>query len=392
MKKLLYVLILMPLFFTTKAQQSGSIGNKTANQHIKHSLNNRIENTSTCKPDSEYWWSADTTTGTHWVFDDKEFFTYDANSNLIDDKFNHFNGSTWVTTRENVFTYNINNNVATDITFYNGMANDKMEYTYNTNDKKTKILELWNYGSGWTNYYLDTFMYDVSNNLISKIEMQWIGNAWVNNTQFTYFYNANNLMIKSYFKTWNNTYWSNIGEDTFIYDVNNNLITDFGKAWSGTTWKNSDSTTNTYDTNNNLTTYNVKTWNGTAWGNWNWYTYTYCNNNCISTWDTKTWDSARNGWKNYDSLITFCSYSTGIKKTILSTKKITVYPNPASTFINIEVGIENEEVKIVDVLGNEVTNEKLKDVNNLQIDVSNLPSGVYLIRTATQGTQKFIKQ
>src|ERR1700757_3191155 len=105
MKKLLHLIILVPLFcFIARAQQGGlpkrnpKFDLKNTTSHLKYNLTNRVESVTTCEVDSEYWWAGDTVNMTNWVFDDKEFFTYDTNGNLIDDKFNHFNGITWVTT------------------------------------------------------------------------------------------------------------------------------------------------------------------------------------------------------------------------------------------------------------------------------------------------------
>jgi hypothetical protein len=63
-----------------------------------------------------------------------------------------------------------------------------------------------------------------------------------------------------------------------------------------------------------------------------------------------------------------------------------IYPNPTTGMINIEGLMLNDNISICDVLSNELINTKQKS-----IDVSNLQSGVYLIKTK-QGTTKFIKQ
>lgn len=65
-----------------------------------------------------------------------------------------------------------------------------------------------------------------------------------------------------------------------------------------------------------------------------------------------------------------------------------IYPNPASDLLNIISLPQLAEVKIYDVLGNEILQVK----NNItQIDVSGLLDGVYFIRIGNS-TQKFIKQ
>ncbi len=74
-----------------------------------------------------------------------------------------------------------------------------------------------------------------------------------------------------------------------------------------------------------------------------------------------------------------------------------VYPNPANTIINLELGDENGvvDIKMNDVLGNEVRNEKAEGKKHLQIDVSDLQNGIYFVSIRTAGnliTKKIIVQ
>ena len=65
---------------------------------------------------------------------------------------------------------------------------------------------------------------------------------------------------------------------------------------------------------------------------------------------------------------------------VSSENKLGVYPNPASTEINI-----NEYVEVVDMLGNKVASGKGR------IDVSNLQVGVYFVKSEN-ATTKFVKE
>jgi hypothetical protein len=70
---------------------------------------------------------------------------------------------------------------------------------------------------------------------------------------------------------------------------------------------------------------------------------------------------------------------------------VALYPNPATTLLNIEMPQNLKQAKVYSVLGEVVLNTKMK-----AIDVSNLKSGLYLISIETEnGTQtikRFIKQ
>ena len=58
--------------------------------------------------------------------------------------------------------------------------------------------------------------------------------------------------------------------------------------------------------------------------------------------------------------------------------QINIYPNPATTTINITYNLQVATCSLYDVLGNEVINKKEKE-----IDVSNLSNGVYFIQEKT---------
>lgn len=83
--------------------------------------------------------------------------------------------------------------------------------------------------------------------------------------------------------------------------------------------------------------------------------------------------------------------STGLKEAL--TVNINVFPNPSTNYLNI--GIENnkiEAVEIIDVNGRQLNNHSM---NQNSIDVSNLPTGIYLLRIHAEKevyVQKFVKK
>jgi len=89
---------------------------------------------------------------------------------------------------------------------------------------------------------------------------------------------------------------------------------------------------------------------------------------------------------------------TGIANTGSVKDAISVYPNPATDFIGINLSSNAtlKEIKILDLTGRTIeTRPVQKGENNVRISVSDYPSGVYLISfTTDQGTKvrKFIKR
>lgn len=75
-----------------------------------------------------------------------------------------------------------------------------------------------------------------------------------------------------------------------------------------------------------------------------------------------------------------------------------VSPNPTASILKIQLssGILDGDVKVFDMLGKQILNNKISINNNIaQIDVSNISNGLYLIKVSSGGniqTKRFIKQ
>ena len=85
--------------------------------------------------------------------------------------------------------------------------------------------------------------------------------------------------------------------------------------------------------------------------------------------------------------------------TVLSIKNNSVldfsmYPNPTSNMLNISAKETIQDTQIFNVLGKNVMNVKVNN-RKASIDVTNLATGIYLVKysvNGTIGTAKFVKQ
>jgi hypothetical protein len=73
-----------------------------------------------------------------------------------------------------------------------------------------------------------------------------------------------------------------------------------------------------------------------------------------------------------------------------------VYPNPSDSRLNIQLkqGIINGQIEIFDMLGKQVINHTLNSENLSTINISELNSGLYLIKVSFEGsseTKRFVK-
>ena len=66
-----------------------------------------------------------------------------------------------------------------------------------------------------------------------------------------------------------------------------------------------------------------------------------------------------------------------------------VYPNPSNDLLYLEGLDKDEEIEILDLYLNKLV--KFEFMSEESIDISNLKSGIYFIRSSTHGTIKFIK-
>lgn len=69
---------------------------------------------------------------------------------------------------------------------------------------------------------------------------------------------------------------------------------------------------------------------------------------------------------------------------------VSVYPNPASTFVNIEAGSEIKSIKLNDASGKLIVNKKSDSLQE-KLNIEHLPKGVYILTIELKG-QKIIKK
>ncbi|HET6226795.1 MAG TPA: M4 family metallopeptidase [Bacteroidia bacterium] len=75
----------------------------------------------------------------------------------------------------------------------------------------------------------------------------------------------------------------------------------------------------------------------------------------------------------------------------INADNITVFPNPASSFIGIKSTTNITGVQVMDVLGKVVLTDNTAKASETQLNVSTLNTGVYFIRINTVNAQKLVK-
>ena len=83
----------------------------------------------------------------------------------------------------------------------------------------------------------------------------------------------------------------------------------------------------------------------------------------------------------------------GIEEFRIQNSEFRIWPNPTSSMLNLELGIQNgaTELQVADILGNVLIHNSEFITHNFALDVGGLTPGVYFVKTS-KGTAKFIKQ
>jgi Secretion system C-terminal sorting domain len=285
--------------------------------------------------------------------------TFDIHGNPLIQLTEQWQTNAWVNSLKETYTYDANGNMLTDL-----------QQGWQTN--------------AWVNWYIYTYTYDANGNCLTELTEQWQTNAWVNHFRVTFTYDANGNLLTFLEEEWQTNAWVNYWRFTYTYDANGNRLTELDETWQTNAWVNDYRNTYTYDANGNSITGKDDAWQSGNWEPGMGYLYLYSQKQYLY------W--LYNIYRYEAHYITI----TGIADIQATNSNLSVFPNPANDKITIEIsGKTNESnLAIVNIEGQELIKQKISN-RKIQIDISNLPSGVYFVRLTNDKTVevgKFIKQ
>jgi hypothetical protein len=214
----------------------------------------------------------------------------------------------------------------------------------------TSLSEAWDSSiNDWVNFYLMTFTYDVDGNMLTYLYESWDSSAnnWVNTSRQTNTYDVDGNMLTSLYEAWDSTTndWVNSSRQTYTYDVDRNSTSGLYERWSNSNFAPEIGSLSIYA--NKTHTYNVVA---------------------------------------YRYMATFNAFlQTSIKKPT-SAFDISIYPNPASSEINININNKTlKNIQILDISGKTILEKKINTLENkFTIDLSSLESGIYIVNLQTK--------
>lgn len=358
-------------------------------------------------------------------------YVYDG-KNLIENLVETYNLGTWVNSYRLTLNYNLDGDLVKEElqdwfdnkwnTTY-GIARD---YDYTKTDTSVIIDSMWNgyiyepvqktleifvpgtkdysemqlqmrdaSSTNWVEMYRELYTYDVNNILINLKKQNWNGSDWVNFMQLVdYRWDSLNNRVNSYVtQSWSDAMqqWSNYTIDTFEHDNYKGLInTTYYFMPGGLTPATRSTYLNDSLMNQKVTKYELWNMQNNAWepSMHNESFYIYDTDSVILT----KIDLAL--VKNYEidstvKTVYYYNVLSGVNN--IKTFDYNLYPNPAKNNVNIKMsnGLSTERVEVmVKNISGQTISKHMFNAENINLDISDLTSGLYLLQIKTQtGTQ-----
>lgn len=338
-------------------------------------------------------------------FEDGEYrttYTYDEYDYYLIEELTELNeGNGWHDFSKINYEYDFAGNVLEKLVMtYNGTTwvNEvKASYSYEGGMLKEVVVQEWDEGN-WENN--EKQVYDYNGFVITVLYWDWTGTNWTSDELYTYTYD--DFSVELVIQYMQGGAWQNDERQVRTFNMDGKTEEILDQNWVGTEWVNDDLTNYLYE-GDVFTTKTVKDWSGTAWEDDKKFVYTYDENG-----------NALNGvclgfggydWVQEDGIIEmtfgngansleYYGYSVDIEYADLTgvsedgKANFMVYPVPAKDVIHVEAeNFQNTEIY-------SVTGQKLMESLQSTMNVSQLSSGLYVIKVYTTDgniqTQRFV--
>jgi len=311
-------------------------------------------------------------------------------------------------------------NIDNCITGYNDLGQEsKFNYQY------------WSYDTNdWGDIWQHDFTYDSNGNNTLIVESYWDGMEWIPGMNFIYKYDSLNHVTLNPIQVWdyNINDWSDAFQYLYDYDKLGNNISMLLQTWNPDegAWDNCVLQTINYNSSNKIDNYLFQFWDPSLL-DWNdferaYYKYDSTGNNTSiigedydpysDTWTTSWentydynsknkqvssaslyWDSGFGNWfsgsKTKNLRINKFKF-TDVKQPVANS--LEVYPNPASEFVNLRNSSDITSVQMFDISGRVVMLRSFNGLNSVQLGVSNLKSGAYILYIKDAQGNSFTKR
>ncbi len=350
-------------------------------------------------------------------------YDYDSLGRLTYSLFEGFYSNSWVNLYCYVYTYS---SAGTEMTmvqqhWQGGSWENTSRFTCNYDADGFKIFESYQQwqNSAWENIIRSNFSYDPNHYLLTETMEDWWSNAWEYSMKWTYSYNADYDLLSVMQATYGlGGQWDDFSRDTYTYNASHHRLTALQEYGQGTNWVGYDRSFFTNDPNGNMLEEVYEGWQNNTWNTLRRRNYTYnSDGNSVTgkyedynsgSWtpgygDLKVYSREKENYAFLDHIYrytaTFLLFdnNTGVSGLSPAASFFKVYPNPATTCLNIEIPgtcLDKEgTLSITNLQGQEIMTLPLPKGKQL-VDISDLSPGVFFLKlTINSGTAvtKFVK-
>lgn len=317
-----------------------------------------------------------------WVYDYRYTKNYDEKGNLLENKYEKWSNWKLIDYWKYNYTYYPDNKVET--TIYEKFVKEsfvpifKFHYVYDANNNIKQQIEYSWRDVEWIGKERITNNYNKNSLLLSSVYEKIWNNEWVEYRRITNHYNSENKIFESFEETYG-TQWTPLSKEIYEYNqLGNEILWKKQIIFSDELVDKYKIVTN-YDEDGFLTEiislqYDINTW---KWDS-------------VNAQRPFTIKDSLNENK-YNGFYLKASYKTGEKTYVNNFHTHTIFPNPATSFINLNLKASIPYAFLFDERGVIVKLLKLDDSLNQIVDISDLKHGLYFIIVGNQSF-KFIKK
>lgn len=326
--------------------------------------------------------------GSAWINDIRVSFTNDIHGRTVTALTGLWQSGSWVDLTRLTIAYDAAGRIFMESVEKNqsGSWADyvKRTYGYDGLGRKLSMLQERSIGGVWANDLRTTYTY-IANVITVVTEYSDDGNPWEIGGRFTFTCDQYGNYLELLMESWENNQWLNGAKVEYTNDAEGNILSEWGYNPFGNGWVSDSRKIYTYDSNGNAITGKTEQYSAGAWQPDMATSYIYQKKEYILILNIPVY--------RYEA--TYRGFPLGMEeKRALS---FSIYPNPATDFVTIDGLKNNNETPVVcltDNLGKQVRT-LTPDQDQIQIDISGLESGLYLLSVSTTegcATKKLIIQ
>lgn len=288
-----------------------------------------------------------------WKKTERYLYKYDGIGKMTSSELQLWYDPLWITHQNSVLSYNSNDKVVS----MNSQAYS-VDFSYSGNNLVSVVDKVfsqgnWNYSERKSYTYTGT---DVTEYVLETWDKA--SSTWQKAKKWDYTYDANKDVTETVEYIWGNNGWDYNVKSVYTYDNQHNMLTEVDKVWQAGTasFENSAKQAWAYNSFSQPEVITTYSWDGSKWVN--------------------------SAGTDYQIFFYYETYDPNDVPYFADKESINIYPVPASSTINVDLGsgqVRNVHLSVVDMTGRVVYNAGNPGTNVQQVPVHNLPAGNYML-------------